>query len=183
MTAYPKYPLSVTVFIIEKAREFHKDQYLFITFIDLRAVFDLVDHLALWSILNCIGVPDKLANLLSKLYDGAECCVRVNGKDSAWFSVDSGVQHGCMVAPDLLNYVVDHLMTYICQQTTGVQLGNYYLMYLEYAKDTIMFSNTITELKVEFIVFQEEASKLELQVSWEKTQRCSPHTLEQHGWT
>ena len=47
-----------------------KDHNLFIAFIDLKAAFDLVDHLALWSILKNMGVVDKLVNLLSKLYDG-----------------------------------------------------------------------------------------------------------------
>ena len=46
-------------------------------------MFDSVDHLALWCIFKNIGVPHQLVNPLSRPYDGAACCVRVNGKDSA----------------------------------------------------------------------------------------------------
>ena len=132
-------------------------------------MFDSVDDLTLWNILKNMGVPNKLVILLFKLYDGAECCVRVNGKDSACFSVDSGIRQGCVVAPDLFNCVIDHLMTCICQQTAGVQLGKYYLIDLEYASDTIMFSKTLTDFKAWLIVFQKEVSKLGFQGSWEKT--------------
>ena len=41
-------------------------------------------------------------------------------------------------------------------------------MDLEYANNATMFSNTITELKAGLNVFQEQASKLGLQVGWEK---------------
>ena len=71
--------ISALWLIIEKAREFFNDHHLFIAFIDFKAVFDSVDHLALWSILRNMGVAGKLVNLLSSIYDGAEYYVRVNG--------------------------------------------------------------------------------------------------------
>ncbi len=42
--------------IIEKAREFRKDQHLYIAFINLKATFDTVDHVSLWNILKTLGV-------------------------------------------------------------------------------------------------------------------------------
>ena len=72
---------------------------------------------------------------------------------TSWFSVDSGVRQGCLVAPDLFAYVIDHLMTHICLQTTGVWFGNYHLMEMEYAGDSSVFSNTITDLKAGLNVF------------------------------
>ena len=89
--------------------------------------------------------------------------------DSAWFTADSGVRHGGVVAPYLSNCVTDHLMTCICQWTTGVWPGNHHLTDLEYADDTAMFSSTITDLKTGLHVSQEEASRLGFEVSWEKT--------------
>ena len=84
-------------------------------FLDLKAAFDPVDHLALWSILKNMGVPDKLVNILSRLYDGTECYVRVNGKDSPWFSVDSGgLCSGawpfqlCFLPPNDMHLPLDH---------------------------------------------------------------------------
>ena len=44
--------------IIEKAREFHKNIYF--CFVDYTKAFDCVDHNKLWKILKEIGIPDHL---------------------------------------------------------------------------------------------------------------------------
>ena len=48
--------------IIEKAREFHKNTYF--CFIDYAKAFDCVDHNKLWKILKEMGMPDHLTCLL-----------------------------------------------------------------------------------------------------------------------
>ena len=161
--------ISALLLIIKKAWEFHKGHHLFIAFIILKAVFDSVEHIALWNILKTIGMPDKLVNLLPKLYDRAECCFRYNRKDSAFYSVNSWVRQEYVVAHDLFNCVINHLMICICQQMTRVWLGSYYLTDLEYAVNTTMFSNTVIDREAGLIVFQEDAWKLDHHLSWEKT--------------
>ena len=52
--------------IMEKAREFHKNIYF--CFIDYAKVFDYVDHNELWKILKEMGIPDHLTWLLRNLY-------------------------------------------------------------------------------------------------------------------
>ena len=54
--------------IIEKAREFHKN----ICVTDYAKFFDCVDHNKLWNILKEMGIPDHLRNL----YSGQEATVR-----------------------------------------------------------------------------------------------------------
>jgi len=94
--------------IIEKTREFRKGRHLYLAFIDLKAAFDSVDHASLWAILACIGVPGKILRLFKKLNGDSQSCVRINGKLSEWFNINSGVRQGCVAAPDLFNCVVDH---------------------------------------------------------------------------
>ena len=48
--------------IIEKAREFQKNIYVY--FIDYTKVFDCVDHNKLWKTLKEMGIPDHLICLL-----------------------------------------------------------------------------------------------------------------------
>ena len=105
----------------------------------------------------------------SKLCGQTGCCTWVNGKESGLFSVNIRMKQGCVVAPDLFNCVVDHLMTQVCQRITGVRLGNYHLTDLEYADDTTLFSDTVADLEDGLNIFQKEASKLDLQESWKKT--------------
>ena len=54
--------------IIEKAKEFHKNIYF--CFIDYAKAFDFVDHKKLWKILKEMGIPDHLTCLLRNLYAG-----------------------------------------------------------------------------------------------------------------
>ena len=56
--------------IIEKAREFQKNIYIF--FIDYIKASDCVDQNKLWKILKEMGIPDHLTCLLRNLYAGQE---------------------------------------------------------------------------------------------------------------
>ena len=56
--------------IIEKAREFHKNIYF--CFTNYAKAFDCVDHNKLWKILKEMGIPDHLTCLLRNLYTGQE---------------------------------------------------------------------------------------------------------------
>ena len=51
--------------IIEKAKEFHKNIYF--CFIDYAKIFDCVDHNKLWKILKEMGISDHLTCLLRNL--------------------------------------------------------------------------------------------------------------------
>ena len=57
--------------IIEKAREFHKNIYF--CFIDYAKVFDCVDHHKLWKILKEMGIPDHLASCETCIRSGSNC--------------------------------------------------------------------------------------------------------------
>ena len=69
--------------IIEKAREFHKNIYF--CFIDYAKAFDYVDHNKLWTILKEVGIPDYLTCLLRNLYAGQEATVRTGHGTTDWF--------------------------------------------------------------------------------------------------
>ena len=60
--------------VIDKAREFHKNIYL--CFIDYAKALYFVDHNKLWKILQEMGIPDHLTCLLRNLYVGQEATVR-----------------------------------------------------------------------------------------------------------
>uniref|UniRef100_A0A3Q2Y439 Reverse transcriptase domain-containing protein n=1 Tax=Hippocampus comes TaxID=109280 RepID=A0A3Q2Y439_HIPCM len=104
-----------------------------------------------------------------RFYNNSESCVRVNGKDSEWFPINSGVGQGCVASPDLFNCVIDHLMIRVRQQVSGMSFGNFHLTNLEYADDTTLFSNSLQDLSSALSIYQTEAAKLGLQERWQKT--------------
>ena len=76
--------------IMEKAREFHKNIYF--CFIDYAKAFDCVDHKKLWKILKEMGIPDHLTCLLINLYAGQEATVRTAHGTTDWFQMGKGVR-------------------------------------------------------------------------------------------
>ena len=75
--------------IIEKAREWQKNIYLF--FIDYAKAFDCMDHNKLRKILQEIGIPDHLTCLLRNLYAGQEATVRTEHRTTDWFQKESSM--------------------------------------------------------------------------------------------
>ena len=72
--------------IIEKAREFQKNIYLY--FIDYAKAFDCVDHNKLWKILKGMGILDHLPHLLRNLFAGQEVTVRTGHGTTDWFQIE-----------------------------------------------------------------------------------------------
>ena len=69
--------------VIEKAREFHKNIYF--CFHDCFKVFDCVDHNELQKILKEMGITENLTCLLINLYAGQEAIVRTRHGTMNWF--------------------------------------------------------------------------------------------------
>ena len=92
--------------INEKAREFQKN----ICFIDYTTAFDYVDHNKLWKILQEIGIPDHLTNLLRNLYAAQEATVRTGPGTTDWFQIGKGVRQGYILSPCLFNLYAEYIM-------------------------------------------------------------------------
>ena len=67
-------------------------------YVDLKAAFDSVDRNALWQLLSSLGIPPKILSLFMALYTATVSCVKVDGHNSEWFPILSGVRQGCVVA-------------------------------------------------------------------------------------
>ena len=82
--------------IVEKAREFHKNIYF--CFTDYAKAFDCVDHNKLWKILKEMGIRNHLTCLLSYLYAHQGATVRTGHGATDWFQIGKGVRQGCIFA-------------------------------------------------------------------------------------
>ena len=94
--------------IIEKAREFQKNIYVF--FIDYARAFDCVGHNKLWKILQDMWIPEHLTCLLKNLYIGQEAMVRAEHGTTDWFQIRKGVHQGCILSPCLFNFYAEYIM-------------------------------------------------------------------------
>ena len=120
--------------IIEQSKEFNKSTY--IAFIDFKAAFDSVSCDSLWKFLQICGVPQELSVLVCQLYTDTRSAVRLASSLSEEFTIETGVKQGCVIAPELFNCAIDHLMRRLLSRCSlGIQLGEYQLIDLDYVDD------------------------------------------------
>ena len=67
-----------------------------------------MDHNKL-KILQEMGIPDHLTNLLRNLYAGQEATVRTGPGIADWFKIGKGVRQGCILSPCLFNLYAEHI--------------------------------------------------------------------------
>ena len=75
----------------------------FIAFVDLTKAYDKVNRDILWLVLERLGIPKKLRNLIKDIHVGAEARVRDSGKFSGAFELQKGLKQGSVFAPFLFN--------------------------------------------------------------------------------
>ena len=109
--------------IIEKAREFHKNIYC--CFIDYTNAFDCVDHNKLWKILQEMGIPHYLTYLLRNLYAGQEATVRTGHETTDWFQIGKGVRQGCILSPCLFSLYAEYIISDagLDEAQTGIKIA------------------------------------------------------------
>ena len=96
------------VWIIEKAREFHKNIYF--CFIYYAKAFDCMDRNKLWKILKEIGVPDHLSCLLRNLYACQEATARTGRGTTDWLKIGKGVCQSCILSLCLFHLHAEYIM-------------------------------------------------------------------------
>ena len=94
--------------VIEKCLD--KQIPLKLNFVDFKAAFDSVHRNSLWKIMRAYGVPQKIVTIMKNTYAGSECCVRVDGQETNWFQVNTGVRQGCIWSPLLFSIVIDWVL-------------------------------------------------------------------------
>ena len=125
--------------IIEKAREFQKNNYCFI---DYAKAFDCVEHNKLWKILKEMEISDHLTYLLRNLYAGQEATVRTGHGTTDWFQIRKAVHQGCILSPCLFNLYADYIMKNagLDEAQTAVKITGRNINHLRYADDTTLMA-------------------------------------------
>ena len=138
--------------IIEKAREFQRNIYLF--FIDYTIAFDCVEHNKLWETLKGMGIPEHLTFLLRNLYAVQEATVRTLHDTTDWFQIGKGEWEDCILSPVYLNYMqstsckMDVLAGWRLDETqAGIKMAGRNINNFRYADDTTFMAESEEELK------------------------------------
>ena len=154
--------------IIEKAREFHKNIYFCFNY---DKAFDCVDHNKLWKILKQMEIPDHLTCLWRNLYAGQEATVRTAHGTTDWFQIGKRVRQGCVLSPCLFNLYTEYIMRNAGLEETqaGIKIARRNINNLRYADDTTLMVKSEQEIKSLLMKGKEESEKVGLKVNIQKT--------------
>ncbi len=170
------------------------DKNVYAIFIDLKKAYDSVDREALWKVLEAYDLPPKINRILQNLYDGNQAAVKLRGKKSEWFPLNSGVKQGCVISPLLFNVFIDAVARLAFDSAIeergirkrGVRLMvdiggslydprkaddyNYIINHLLYADDLVILAASLEDAQILLTTFAGVCNKFGLTINGDKTE-------------
>ena len=170
----------------------HQSQ-LCAVFVDLKKAYDSIPRLALWRVLEKLGVPPTMLSLIKSLHEGMTAQIRVSGNLTDSIAVCNGLRQGCTLAPTLFNLYFSAVMTSWRSQSTsrGVpvkyrigrklvgdrtaksRLDAVYITESQFADDAVLYTISRPCLDQTVCQFVSCASRWGLTVSIEKTKQTN----------
>ena len=127
---------------------------LYCTFVDYRKAFDTVNRSSLWLKLLRHNIQGKVLTVIQNLYSAAKSCVRHDRNHSDYFSCNIEVRQGENLSPLLFAIYLNDLEQYLAEKAQGITYWDssetevlLKLCTLLYADDTILISETATDLQ------------------------------------
>ncbi|CAF4518527.1 unnamed protein product [Rotaria magnacalcarata] len=169
-------------------------------FIDIAKAYDSVNRELLWRICQSYAIPEKLVNLLRMLYKNSKAKVKINGKLSDSFDIETGVMQGGITSPVLFNILFDFVIRKVIDEASaaGVKFSygsndffhgsrekykNFNVLALLYADDLVAMCETTDDLEKFIRSFEKITQKFDLTMSVKKTCIMTLQQLkeDQHG--
>ena len=163
-------------YIIEKAREFQKNIYVW--FIDYAKAFGFVDDNKLLNILKKMEIPDHLTYLLRNLDAGQEATIKTGYGATYWFQIGKVVHQHSILSPCLFNYA-EYIMwnaeldeTQPCIKIARKNINNF-----RYTDDTVLTAEIKEEQKILLMKVKKKSEKIGLKLKYQKKIMASQQSM------
>jgi hypothetical protein len=132
------------------------------------------------------GVPAEIIGAIKDMYNGSTCTIRVYGRQTRSFSVETGVKQGCLLSPMLFNIMIDWITSRTATVAGGVLVGdNFYVADLDYADDLTLIGEDAQHSQLQVDTLDDAGQKVGLQISGKKTKtlpcECANPDLQLRG--
>lgn len=166
--------------LIEKKIEFNEE--VVICFIDFAQAYDSIWREGAWNIMKKYGINKKIVKLIKSLYRTVMACVRIEGEETEWFSIETGFRQGCILSPIMFNMVLDYIMRRMEKMNElGHTLKPENTEDAEYADDTCLIAECILTVMEMMEAMARESEKLGLRINNNKT-KIMPVTKKVTEW-
>lgn len=161
--------ISTLRIIVEQSIEWNSS--LYINFVDYEKAFDSLDRETLWKLLRHYGVPQKLTNLIKKMYEETTARVLHEGKLTEAFEIKTGVRQGCLLSPFLFLLAIDWIMrSTTARGRNGIQWTMMsQLEDLDFADDLALLSHNHQQMQEKTTKLETVSQQLGLTIHGEKT--------------
>ena len=102
-----------------------------------------------------VGVNGKMWRLLRNWYEGGSCCVKIDGRLSATYSVGRGVKQGSVLSPALFLLVMDLLLRELQASGLGLSINNFYAGGFLHADDVRTLASSKESLEAQVAMVKE----------------------------
>ena len=153
--------------IIERAKRSHRN--LFLGFVDVRKAYDSVDRDTLWLILQKLGVPSPVLNILKSLYLNTTRRILWKGQYTDPFVATKGVRQGCPLSPLLFSLYVAHIPEELDAQCNGVNMDGLKITNLWYADDLVLVAESEMDMGNALSTVWSQFLRLKLAMNYEKS--------------
>ena len=150
------------IFVVRQLQEKYlaANKRLYMAFIDLEKVFDLVPQKVIWWALRKLGVEEWIVRLVQGMYTNARSHVRVGEGYSEEFEVKVGIHQGSVLSTLLFIIVLEALSREFC---SGVPLEDLC------ADDLVIIAESLEECVRRLFTWKEAIEKKGLRVNAVKT--------------
>ncbi len=154
--------------IIETRKLKRLDTY--VAFIDLSKAYDRINRTMLWKRLYKNGLSNKMLQVLQVIYSNVECCVCINGFDTQWFRVKTGLKQTCLISPIPFNLYINDLAIEIKHLNKGIIINGECVSLLMYADDICLVASSERELQEMLHVLKSWCDKWHMSLNTDKTE-------------
>ena len=152
--------------IIEKQKCLSKPLYT--CFVDFTKAFDYIDRTALYYKLLKRGIHGKFLNVIQSMFSKSECRVKWDSCISGILKSEYGVLQGGMLSPKLFTEFLQDISKAF-DQDNGIPVDTLLMVYLLFADDLVLFSDSAEGLQKQLTALYIYASLWHILVSIPKT--------------
>ena len=125
----------------------------------------------LWHKLLLMGVSNNMLTALKSLYENVKCNVRINGKQSDWFTLGTSLKQGCILSPLLFNGYINDLVKELNELDCCIKFNETPIIsILLYADDIVIMSDCEAKLQAMLKCLNDWCKRWGLVINFEKSE-------------